>query len=326
MTHVLIIKPSSLGDIVHGLQVAASMKAQRADVRISWIVRDIFAPLVRSCDVVDRTYVFRRDGGLLGFFRLMREVRETEFDYVFDMQGLLRTGFMTLRTRAKKKVGLSDAREGATVFYDTKVPLPATGNRSHSVDKLLQFCPVLDTKPELQGSLRFRAASDLNLSHLEGRAGSRFILMFPDSRRTDKRWLGFKQLTELILREDRRRRVVWAGNNYVPDKDAFLPEQFLNLTGNTSIVTLPALVQRAAYVVSNESGPMHLASALGVPLLAVIGPSDPRILGPYPFPSPKNAVVQAPVGDLKLLSAKEVFARFKKVSETLPREDPGVMR
>lgn len=180
---------------------------------------------------------------------------------------------------------------------------------------------MLGLKPELQDSIRFRDAAGMNLSHLEGPSGARFILMFPDSRRADKRWLGFKQLTELILREDRRRRVVWAGNNYVPDKDAFSSDQFLNLTGNTSVVTLPALVRRAACVVSNESGPMHLAAALGVPLLAVLGPSDPRLLGPYPFPSPRSIVVQAPVGDLKLLSAKDVFARFKKFADFAPRDE-----
>ncbi len=314
MTQVLIIKPSSLGDIVHGLQVAASLKEQQPDLRISWIVREIFAPLVRSCDVVDRTYVFRRDDGVLGFFRLMREVRQTEFDHVFDMQGLLRTGLMTFRTRGLNKVGLADAREGAGVFYKQKVALPPNGTRSHSLDKLLQFCPVLGAKPELQGTIRFKDVTGLNLNHLESRSGSRPILMFPDSRRADKRWQGFKQLTELLLREDRRRRVVWAGNNYVPDKDAFLPDQFLNLTGNTSVVSLPALVQRALWVISNESGPMHLAAALGVPVLAVIGPSDPQVLGPYPLRSPSNHVIQAPVGDLKLLSAKDVFARFRRIA------------
>lgn len=315
MAHVLIIKPSSLGDIVHGLQVVASLKEQLPDLQVSWIVRDIFAPLVRSAEGVDRAYVFRRDAGVVGFFRLMKEVRQTTFDYVFDMQGLLRTGLMTFRALAsKKKVGLADAREGATFFYDEKVPLPEGGTRSHSVDKLLQFCPVLGAKPELQGEIRFREVANLNLSHLESPSGRSPILMFPDSRRTDKRWMGFKELTELILREDRRRRVVWAGSNYVPDKNAFLPEQFLNLTGNTSVVSLPSLVQRSRWVISNESGPMHLAAALGVPVLAILGPSDPQILGPYPLRSPTNFVIQAPVGDLRLLSAKEVFARFRRVA------------
>ena len=103
MPDLLILKPSSLGDIVQGLQVATSLKAQwpagRPPLRIGWVVRDIFAPLVRSCEAVDRTYVFRRFGGVFDFLRLMREVRQTPYDYLFDFQGLLRTGLMAWRGR-----------------------------------------------------------------------------------------------------------------------------------------------------------------------------------------------------------------------------------
>ncbi|MCR6656376.1 MAG: hypothetical protein NVV63_11300 [Opitutus sp.] len=129
MTDILIIKPSSLADIVHGLQVATSMKAQRDDLRISWIVRDIYAPLVRSCEAVDHAYVFERNGGTKGFLRLISEVRKTKFDYVFDFQGLLRSGLMTSRVRATKKVGRSDAREMSGMFYDQRVPLPPGGRK-----------------------------------------------------------------------------------------------------------------------------------------------------------------------------------------------------
>src|SRR5436305_11497657 len=92
MTELLIIKPSSLGDIVHALQVATSLKAQHDGLRISWVVREIFAPIVRACDAVDRVFVFERGGGAKGFIRLTKELRKTKFDYVFDLQGLLRTG------------------------------------------------------------------------------------------------------------------------------------------------------------------------------------------------------------------------------------------
>src|ERR1700712_5045289 len=111
MTELLIIKPSSLGDIVHGLQVAASLKAQRDDLRISWVVREIFAPIVRACESIDHIYVFERSGGAKAFLKLVRDLRKTKFDYVFDFQGLLRTGLMTSRVRAGKKIGRSDARE-----------------------------------------------------------------------------------------------------------------------------------------------------------------------------------------------------------------------
>ena len=319
MTELLIIKPSSLGDIVHGLQVATSLKAQVDGLRISWIVGDIFAPIVRACEAVDHVYVFERKGGAKAFLKLMREVRKKKFDYAFDMQGLLRTGLMISRVHAKVKVGRSDSREWSSVFYNRKVPLPPDGRRSHAVEILLQFCPVLGAKPELRGTLKFREVDALNLSFAEGRGGAKPFLMFPDSRRAEKCWGGFKQLTEMILRENRARKVIWAGNNRVPDRNAYPAEQFLNLTANTSLVSLPALIKRADWVITNDSGPMHLAAALGVRTLGIFGPTDPRLFGPYPLTAPTNFVVQAPVGDLKLLSAKDVYARFHKARARFER-------
>ncbi len=192
------------------------------------------------------------------------------------------------------------------------MPLPPDGRRSHAVDILLQFCPVLGAKPELRGHLRFREADALHLSFADGRGGAKPILMFPDSRRAEKCWGGFKQLTEMILRENRTRKVIWAGNNRVPDRNAYSPEQFLNLTANTSLVSLPTLIKRSEWVITNDSGPMHLAAALGVKTLGIFGPTDPRLFGPYPLTAPTNFVVQAPVGDLKLLSAKDVYARLQR--------------
>jgi heptosyltransferase I len=319
MVELLIIKPSSLGDIVHGLQVAAAIKAQRPDVRISWIVRDIFSALVRQCEAVDRVYVFKRSGGVLGFMKLMREVRETKFDYVFDLQGLLRTGLMTMRSLGTKKVGRADSREGSRIFYKNVVALPPEGRASHALEILLQFLPVLGLKPELVGAVRFREVDGLNLSHVDGRGGAQPVIMFPDSRRAEKRWHGFKELTEFIARDGSGRKVVWAGNNYIDYKDALTETQFLNLTGNTSLMALPALIKKAGWVISNDSGPLHLAAAMGVPVLGIFGPTDPRLFGPFPLTAPTNHVVQAPIGNLKLLSAREVYARFKRLDGTRVR-------
>jgi ADP-heptose:LPS heptosyltransferase len=313
MTELLVIKPSSLGDIVQALRVATSLKAQVEGLRLSWVVRDVFAPIVRASEAVDHVYVFDRKGGTKGFLKLMKEIRATKFDYAFDMQGLLRTGLMTSRARARRKVGRSDAREWAGVFYDERVPLPPDGRRSHATDILLQFCPVLGARAELRGALKFREVDSLNLKFADGRGGARPYVMFPDSRRADKKWHGFKQLTEAILREDKNRKVVWAGNVFLPDRGAFPAGQFLNLTGNTSLVSLPALVKKADWVISNDSGPMHLAAAVGVKVFAIFGPTDPRLYGPYPIGGPHNHVIQAPVGDLKLLSVRDVYTRFQKL-------------
>ncbi len=320
MFELLIIKPSSLGDIVHGLQVATSFKAQRKDLRISWVVREMFAPLVRACEAVDQVYVFERNAGTAGFLKLTKELRKTNFDMVCDFQGLLRTGLMTSRVRAKRKVGRSDAREGATLFYREKAPLPPTGRRSHAIDILLQFAPFLDVNPVLKGTLRFKETENLTLNFAAGRGGARPYLLFPDSRRAEKRWGGFKQFTELLLKEDKTRKVIWAGSNYLPDRGSFPAAQFLNLTGNTSLVSLPALIKRADWVITNDSGPMHLAAAQGVQTLGIFGPTDPRLFGPYPLEAPTNFVIQAPVGDLKLLPAKDAYARFQKIRARLQKK------
>jgi ADP-heptose:LPS heptosyltransferase len=220
---------------------------------------------------------------------------------------------MTMRALGGKKVGRADAREGAGLFYKEVVELPPAGRTSHALEKLLQFLPVLGLKPELAGTVRFREVEGLNLSHVDGRGGVQPVIMFPDSRRAEKRWHGFKELTEFIARDGTGRKVVWAGNNYIDYKDALTETQFLNLTGNTSLMALPALIKRAGWVISNDSGPMHLAAAMGVPTLGIFGPTDPRLYGPYPLTSPTNHVVQAPIGNLKLLAAREVYARFKRL-------------
>lgn len=316
MPRVLIINPSSLVEIVHGLQVATSMKAQWSKAKdplvIDWVVRDIYAPLVSACEAVDTTYVFKRFGSTLDFFRLVRELRKTRYDFLFDFQGLLRTGLMTWQAHAKRKVGRANAREGASTFYDEKVPLPPLGRRSHKLDILLQFCTVLGLEPVLAGELHFEGVEKLRLSFIEGRRGVKPVVMFPNARRIEKNWSGYKQLTKLVLEADKSRRVIWAGNAYIPDKGSFPGERFLNLTGKTSLLTLPALVHRADWVIANDSGPMHLAAAFNVKTLGIFGPSDPRIWGPYPASSPTNHIVQAPVGNLQLLQAKEVYLRFQQ--------------
>jgi ADP-heptose:LPS heptosyltransferase len=318
MPEMLIIMTSPLRDIVHGLQVAASIKAQKPEWRISWIVRDIFSPLVRSSAAVDQVFVFHRHEGARGFLRTMREVRKREFDLVCDFQGLLRTGLMTKWARGRRKVGRPDSREGSGFFYQEKIKLPAGGRQAHLLDLMLQFCPAAGAEPRLVGPLRFRDLERLNLGFMEPRKGQRPILVFPDSGQDAKKWTGFGQLTALLIREAGR-KVVWAGSHYLPCRESFPEGSFVNLTGNTSLTSLPALLTKAEWVISNDSGPMHLSAAMGLKTIGLFGPTDPQRFGPYPLKSPVNYAIQAPVGELALLSAKEVFYLFNRIEASMHR-------
>ncbi|MFZ5494979.1 MAG: glycosyltransferase family 9 protein [Verrucomicrobiota bacterium] len=315
---MLIILTSPLRDIVHGLQVAASIKAQKPEWRISWIVRDIFSPLVRSSSAVDQVFVFQRHEGARGFLRTMREVRKREFDLVCDLQGLLRTGLMTKWARGRRKIGRPDSREGSGFFYQERVGFAAGGRQAHLLEQMLQFCTAAGAEPRLTGWLRFRDLERLNLGFMEPRKGLRPILIFPDSGQDNKKWNGFGQLTSLLIREGGR-KVVWAGSHYLPCRESFPEGTFVNLTGNTSLTSLPALLTKADWVVSNDSGPMHLSAAMGLKTIGLFGPTDPRRFGPYPLKSPTNYAIQAPVGELTLLSAKEVYYLFKRIETTVPK-------
>ena len=97
---ILIIKPSSIGDIIHGLLVAEAIQAQLPNVSIDWVVRREFAELVDAASVIDQTFIFKRTGGIRGFVRLMRAIRAQRYDVVIDLQGLARTGILTRAARA----------------------------------------------------------------------------------------------------------------------------------------------------------------------------------------------------------------------------------
>jgi heptosyltransferase I len=306
---VLVIKTSSLGDIVHGLRVITSLREQVPDVQVTWVAQEPFVPLVQICAAVDRTIVFRRRSLLRGMSAVLRELKTLEFDAVIDMQGRFLTGLMAGRARARRRIGRTDCREGSGLFYNERVPLPAAGRRSHALDILLEFCGAFGAKVELRGPPVFRAP-DQTMMDLAGLPQDRkAVVMFPDSRREEKCWGGFGELTTMVLRENPGCSVVWAGDRLLPfPGGAAFPGRFFNLTGRSKLTDLPALLRQAA--------------ALEVKVLGVFGPTDVTLYGPYPAGSPTNLAVCAPGGNLRLLGPKEVLYLLKKADPAVfgPRQ------
>ncbi len=311
MPRILVIKPSSLGDIVHGLQVVAALKEQVAGVHVTWVVREIFAPLVSACTAVDEVVVFQRKQGLRGLRAVMGELRSQTFDVVVDLQGLLRSGLMTWSAHAPRKLGRSDSREGAGVFYGERAPLPAGGRSSHALEILLQFAPLLGGRATLGSPLTFRPAAEFAGADFFNSGAAAPVVMFPESRRPEKCWPGFTALTALMLQADPAVRIVWSGSERLVDGGGFPAERFLNLTGRTALDVMPQLIARAGAVIANDSGPMHLAAALGKRTLAIFGPTAPELFGPYPLSCPRHHVVRAPGGDLTRLTPQAVLQAWQ---------------
>lgn len=306
---ILIIKPSSLGDIVHGLLTARMIKQGLPEAVIHWVSRDIFAPVVWACPVVDKVLLFHRGAGPRAFYELIREIRKQRYDYVLDFQGLARTGLLTLLARATLKVGRSDAREGSKLCYARRVPLPAAGPTAHAVDILAEFLPVLGLPRSVAPGLPMRLPK-VNMTDGASKAP---IVLFPESRRPEKNWPHFPELTHRLCLEHPKSSVLWAGSAAVECPQAESLANFTNLTAKTSLPELMALLSQARLVIGNDSGPLHLAAALGAPTLALFGPTNPDQYRPYPGDDHQNHVLQAPGGRFCALSSQAVQDKIQDI-------------
>ncbi len=314
MQRILIVKPSSMGDIIHGLLIAEAIQAQLPEVSIDWVVRREFAELVEAASVIDHTYIFERSAGIGGFVRLIREVRMQRYDAILDLQGLARTGILTWVAHAKRKVGRSDARECAWVGYNETTPTLPAGLPPHAVKVLSAFLPVLGLKEQLPSSLSFDAP-DEPVALPEPSAGGKRVVVFPESRRAEKNWMGYEALTRWLLDQSEVGQVVWCGHVPFEASEPIEDQRLVNLTGQTGIAQLPELLNAADCVVSNDSGPMHLAAALGRPLVTLFGPTAPERFGPYPPVESRQRVIRRADGDMSSITLEEVGEAVRSMLE-----------
>lgn len=312
MKKILVIKPSSFGDIIHGLQVIQSLRENIKDVEVTWVVRDIFESFVSQCSTVDRVIVFKREAGIKGFFKVVGEIRKETYDYVLDMQGLARSALMTFFAKGKYKWGRRDAREFSTLFYQKKPSLPLLGKQSHAIEILLQFLSLFDLQPKLKGCLSFpnvKPSRPLPEVLLQGKS----ILIFPNSRRPEKEWPHIKAFTQWLIQNYPGHPVAWVGTDLPEGGAPAASEHFYNLVGKTKLMDVIILLQSAGLVISNDSGPMHLAASMRKEVVALFGPTPPELYGPYPIEAPKHHVLRAPGKNMADLSLEAVAQAVDKI-------------
>ena len=306
---LLIIKPSSLGDIICSLPVAQSIRDQLPSAEISWVVKSRFADIVRRCPTINGEIIEFQHApgvrGILAIARVMQTLRKRHYDAVLDFQGLLRSGLMTWAAHAPVKIGIADAREGSRLACTHIAPLPPNGKESHAIAKLLQFLPAIGLQPRLLSPVIMQGDSPDALDHRLTR--QRLVVMIPNSRGAHKEWRGFRELTADLLNADPQCTVVW--DSHLPWETPPLKhtDRFINLTRRSSLPQLIELLRRAELVIANDSGPLHMAAALGKPTLALFGPTSPTRFGAFPPEEPRNRCLQAPDGDLTRLPVETVL-------------------
>ncbi|HEX9860894.1 MAG TPA: lipopolysaccharide heptosyltransferase II [Nitrospirota bacterium] len=294
LERVLIIKPSSLGDVIHALPVASALRKALPGVKVDWVVSSAYAGLLEGNPDISRVIIFDR-GMLRGadfiakLLGLLSELRRERYDAVLDLQGLLRSGLMAFAARSGTRVGFANAREGATLFYSVKAPVPDIN--IHAVDRYMSVLSAVGVRPaDAEFTLTVMPEDDAQaVDILNGagiKPGERFIAAAPSARWETKRWPAAR-FVELArgLYEETGIKTVFVGT--ASDAELFTGLDLgddlkgSSVFGKTSIRSLAALFKRAVVVVTNDSGPMHIAAAAGTPTVAIFGPTDPVRTGPY---------------------------------------------
>lgn len=290
---IALIKPSALGDIINSLPVLTALRQRYPKAGITWVVNRVYEPLLRGHPDLDAVLPFDRAASRAGpiramtsHYRFARHLRQCEFDLVLDLQGLLRTGLMTAATAAGRRVGLSTAREGATWFYTDVIPVSGF-HLLHAVDRYWLVAEALGAGG---GAKVFRLPVDTSARQWSAALLREYprpwLAMAVGSRWITKRWPPehFAELGRRVQAEFGGTVLFVGGGDEMAlarATAALLPGPWRDLTGRTTLPQLAALLSQVDVMVSNDSGPLHLATALGRPIVAPYTCTKVRLNGPY---------------------------------------------
>jgi lipopolysaccharide heptosyltransferase I len=270
------VKLSSLGDLFHALPAVHEIR-RLTGARIDWVAHDAYVPLVRCFRDVERVIPFPRQAFVRGARSFLRELRRDRYDWIVDLQGLLKSAVVTRLARGARRVGPAFAREGSGLFYGEVVPAGARDR--HAVDINLDAARYLGCRC---GPPRFPLAFPAWTGELERPA----VVLVPVSRWPSKNWRphGFGELGARLAAAGVRTVVILGGKQDAAVCEAVAARTgpaALNLCGRTSLPETGGVIARTDLLIANDSGPVHLAAALGKPTLVLFGPTEARRTGPY---------------------------------------------
>jgi heptosyltransferase I len=293
---ILLVKPSALGDVVHTLPVVATLHRRYPTLLLDWLVEEAAAPLVQGHPAVTEVVVSGRRRWL-DQLRRRREIRATlreiaafrrvlsrrRYDAVLDLQGLFKSAWYVLATQAPIRVGLADAREMSRWALTHRVPVPP--QPVHAVERYLALAAAVDAAESVReftipiGPQDLKIAEDLLADCPRPR-----VVLHPATRWPTKLWEveRWRRLAGSLAAD--RMAVILTGSvadeRMVGEIAQGMRPSLRSLVGKLSLKQLAAVLGAADLMITVDSGPMHIAAAMGTPVVALFGPTDPARTGP----------------------------------------------
>lgn len=293
-THFGIVLMSALGDVALGLPVATAIRHAHPEARISWVAQAGPDQLVRHCPSVNEIVLFDRHAGWRGYRDVQRALSSRPFDVLLDLQVAIKAGVVTWLARSPEKWGVDRgrSRDGNWLFTNRKI---GAAPRAHMADQFREFLTPIGIASEpftadLQTSTEGRRRADEIFGQTDGRPLAALVLA---TSSPDKNWAAerYAELAIVLARDFGVRSVLCGGGSTVERMAADVvystTQQALPRTDqpinalNSGIPALLALLEQSALVISPDTGPLHIAIALGRPVIGLYGSTNPRWVGPY---------------------------------------------
>lgn len=282
----MIVKPSALGDIVHSLPFLSALKSRFPDSEIHWVVARGFHEILEDHPMIRKLWVIDKDrwkdpsrlGETLSALRLLSlNLGNEGFDLAIDLQGLLRSGIISKLSGTPLRVGFEEAREGSKFFYTHRIE---GGKDIHAIERYMKVAAFLGCDTS---NLDFPFAPETPLkSALFSSLPAEYALIAPSAGSRVKRWRA-QRFGELASRLPVPSLVVTgrADSDIAKEVVESSKGRAISLAGRTDLRELVSIIRGAKVFLSPDTGPMHIAAALGIPLFAIFGPTSPVRTGPY---------------------------------------------
>ena len=298
---ILIVKLSAIGDVIHTLPFLEVIRKNFPNARIDWVIEEASEQIIEDHPAIDHVIVSHRtswqkqlfrgrecSAALKGIREFLRELRAETYDLIVDLQGLLKSAVLLGLSKGRRKIGPSWGREGSRLFL-TERPFYIEPDL-HAVEKYLKMAEFLGCERiSWRGDIPIRDADKrtiekfLHDSEVEGEA---LVAINPMAKWKTKLW-GSDKFADLAdrLQKELSCKVVFTGSKQdrkeIGKMIQGMDENPLNLTGQTNLKELAYLYSRCQLLISTDTGPMHLAAAMGCPVAALFGPTAPWRTGPY---------------------------------------------
>ncbi len=302
--NILIVKLSAIGDVIHTLPALNAVRNYYPNANITWLVEEDAASLVQGHNALNRVLVSKRKRWLkalrsLSFLETIKEVyvfikalRDTRYDMILDFQALLKSGILIAIARGRRKIGFGkglEHMEHSYIFLNEHIP--AVDMEIHALSRGMMLLNAVGIPTnEVEYKLPVSNHDHKNIDELmkqHGINGAKFLVAVnPVAKWETKLWPNkkFAELADMLV-DQYDMKIVFTGGitdySIIQTITSLMKVRAMNFAGKTTLTELAALYEKAALVISTDTGPMHLAAAMGTPVVALFGPTASWRTGPY---------------------------------------------